>query len=582
MNCTPFYLVLFFVIFSLTLSLSKAQNEERVYIEKLLSVNNNNNNAQSSSSPIFAPDHWVMNEKPISHYTEVKLTFALKHRNVELMEQLLDAVSDPFSDSYGKHLSMQDIGDHFAPPAESPQYITQWIRKFDPNAKIQVSRNREFLSAITTAGKAQKLLHCEFHEFQHKYYDTARVSRCSSMYTLPKSVAQLVDFVGGVIHFPRIDPIKIDRKYAQQGSDGAQAGLAVDPHLIRKLYKTQDVTATHHQGKQGVAQFLNQYYSQGDLEEFFDLFSRDLRHHKPVVVGPNDGSPGTEASLDIEYVMAVGRNVTSYFWSVEDAKSNQEPFLDWILQVHNYTNPPQVFSVSYGDEEKSLTDAYVHRVSQEFQKAGLRGISILFASGDSGVGGHSFGCSEFVPDFPASSPHVTAVGGTKLGILETGPEKVNSLSGGGFSNFFARPSYQSDAVDHYFDTAEGLPPKSKYNHTSRGYPDVSALSSGFVVVIDRIPMPGVAGTSCASPTFAGVVSLLNDIRLNAGKSPLGFLNPFIYKMAPKYPHAFTDITEGSNPGCGTDGFPAAKGWDPSSGWGSPNYEVLSKIVKSLK
>jgi len=69
-----------------------------------------------------------------------------------------------------------------------------------------------------------------------------------------------------------------------------------------------------------------------------------------------------------------------------------------------------------------------------------------------------------------------------------------------------------------------------------------------------IPIPGVAGTSCAAPVFSGVVALLNDVRLQNGKKPLGYLNPLLYHIAKNYPTGFTDITKGSNPGCGTTGF----------------------------
>lgn len=71
----------------------------------------------------------------------------------------------------------------------------------------------------------------------------------------------------------------------------------------------------------------------------------------------------------------------------------------------------------------------------------------------------------------------------------------------------------------------------------------------------------IGGTSAASPTFTGIVSLLNDARIAAGKPPLGFLNPLIYSKGTK---AFNDITIGSNPGCGTEGFKCGVGWDAGS------------------
>ena len=71
----------------------------------------------------------------------------------------------------------------------------------------------------------------------------------------------------------------------------------------------------------------------------------------------------------------------------------------------------------------------------------------------------------------------------------------------------------------------------------------------------------MGGTSASAPLFAGIVTLLNEERLSAGKKTIGFLNPTIYK----HPEMFNDITVGANPGCGTKGFPASKGWDPVTG-----------------
>ena len=99
-----------------------------------------------------------------------------------------------------------------------------------------------------------------------------------------------------------------------------------------------------------------------------------------------------------------------------------------------------------------------------------------------------------------------------------------------------------------------------FNTTGRAYPDVSTQGSRFQVNVNGV-IRSLNGTSASSPTFASMVALLNDKRLSAGLPPLGFLNPLLYSNASS---AFNDITLGSNPGCGTEGFPAARGWDPVS------------------
>ena len=76
-------------------------------------------------------------------------------------------------------------------------------------------------------------------------------------------------------------------------------------------------------------------------------------------------------------------------------------------------------------------------------------------------------------------------------------------------------------------------------------------------------------------TFASVISLLNDALLAAGRSPLGFLNPWLYSEGYK---GLNDIVGGNNPGCGTSGFEAVKGWDPVTGLGTPNFGLLKDLV----
>jgi tripeptidyl-peptidase-1 len=128
-----------------------------------------------------------------------------------------------------------------------------------------------------------------------------------------------------------------------------------------------------------------------------------------------------------------------------------------------------------------------------------------------------------------------------------------------------------------------LPDAALYNKTGRAFPDIAAMSVFFTVVADGIPFFSVSGTSCACPVAAGIVSLLNEQRVVGGQGngqPLGFLNPMLYQWgySSGQDSPFSDVTQGNNPGCGTDGFFATEGWDPVTGWGSPNYAHMAKLV----
>ena len=117
-----------------------------------------------------------------------------------------------------------------------------------------------------------------------------------------------------------------------------------------------------------------------------------------------------------------------------------------------------------------------------------------------------------------------------------------------------------------------------YNDTgkARGFPDVAAIGLNVATVFNGSAY-GIGGTSASAPIFASIVTLLNEARLAAGKGPIGFLNPTLYKN----PSAFNDITIGNNPGCGTGGFNATPGWDPVTGLGSPNFEKLKTVFLAL-
>jgi len=361
--------------------------------------------------------------------------------------------------------------------------------------------------------------------------------------------------------------------------------LVIDPSALRELYATGSTQGTAKNNSQSVIQFLGQYADNADLKEFYYLFASELSVDAVSYRGPDTGLSGVEASLDIQYVTAMGAKVPTLFWSNPN-EGNMEPFLNWLADLANTTSPPLVISVSYGDDEASATAKYLDRLNAEFMKAGVRGITIMFASGDSGVGEKAAGvagaCSRFGPDIPAALPSVTAVGGTELAEIIVGAEVCAGLSGGGFSEHFQRQPWQGDAVAAYLAKHNAsLPAPTYYNANGRAYPDVAAMAMNFVVVVNLIPTPGVAGTSAASPTYAGVIALLNDARLNAGKKPLGPLNQLLYHWGKTEPGVFHDITSGSNPGCGTDGFHAKAGWDPATGWGSPNFPNMLKAALAL-
>lgn len=249
--------------------------------------------------------------------------------------------------------------------------------------------------------------------------------------------------------------------------------------------------------------------------------------------------------------------------------------------LNSASNPPSTVSTSYGGEEPYFSGSYMDRVCNDFMKAGARGISVFFSSGDHGVGGNGVNnCNDgYIPLWPASCPWSTAVGGTQFNNSQEVVASYPSISGspgGGFSSHFSTPSYQQSDVTAY-EKFDGDRANGYFNKNGRGYPDISLVSINYQVITNGKTL-SVLGTSASSPSWAALVSVLNDYRKQQGKPNLGFINPLLYSAKGK--SALRDVTQGSNPGCGLRGFSATDGWDPASGLGSLDFAKMRSVVSS--
>jgi len=286
------------------------------------------------------------------------------------------------------------------------------------------------------------------------------------------------------------------------------------------------------------------------------------------VIGPNSGGYYGEASLDTQYIFSTGKGIPTFFIAREGFD-----LLAWSFIVMNMTTPPSVLSISWGNGESGFDTNHMEAASREFAKMGAIGISIFAASGDEGTGKQGFwSCKKFDPTWPASSPWVTAVGGT---YLSSGTEIGWGSSGGGYSSVFGRPSYQDAAAASYAKSGATFPNANLYNSSGRLTPDVSALSTNYRTL--ALGAYGcISGTSASTPVFAGLVATINAELGKNGKAPVGFINPTLYA---KRQNIGFDVTEGNNKadGCST-GFNAAPGYDCVTGLGTPTYDALKSLL----
>ena len=288
-------------------------------------------------------------------------------------------------------------------------------------------------------------------------------------------------------------------------------------------------------------------YSVKDLKAYFAEIGVPLPNVSSVSVDHGKNQTGSDADgevmLDIEVAGAIApaAKIVVYF-----CPNTDQGFIDGIsAAIHDSVNKPSVISISWGGPESSWTHAAMTSMDKLFQEAGTLGITVLVAAGDNGS---SDGLTGNHVDFPASSPNVLACGGTKL--VANGNTIVSEVvwnedasgegaGGGGYSAFFAEPSYQSPRRGHW-----------------RGVPDVAGDSdpeSGYFVRVDGQDTT-IGGTSAVAPLYAGLVARLNQIR---GKS-CGALNSVLYAN----PHVCRDITSGNN-----GSFHATAGYDVCTGLG---------------
>ncbi|EMD37154.1 hypothetical protein CERSUDRAFT_84189 [Gelatoporia subvermispora B] len=398
---------------------------------------------------------------------------------------------------------------------------------------------------------------------------------------------------------------------------------------LRALYEFDYVPLATKKNSLGIVEYTPQVYVPSDLDMFFKNFSESQIGERPTMVSIDGGFLQTnqtgfdfngESNLDLEYAMGlVGKEqkVTLYqtgddlegasFNNLLDAldstfctfEGGDDPTQDGVYPdpEGGFQGPNQcggaplslIISTSYGYNEADLTPFYMQRQCSEYAKLGLMGVTVLYSSGDDGVAGNGEVCLEpdgeqtlsgqiFNPSFPGGCPFVTSVGATQVspGKKVTDPESACEqviFSGGGFSNVFAIPEYQKSAVESYLTKFPPPYPSDIWNSTgkSRAFPDIAANGANYVITVQGEFLL-VFGTSCASPVSAAILSGVNDARLALGKSPIGFINPTIYSTA--FHGAFNDITNGTNPGCGTVGFSARPGWDPVTGLGTPNFPQL--------
>lgn len=534
--------------------------------------------AEEVSSPPSVPRTtatdlgWRVDEAvdPEIHTSEHELHFWLRPSDPGALDEAVRAVSMPSSLRYRQYLTSQEISPLVAPPEGTVARLEDWLKRSRVSYHLRMSKHGDFAFVRAPVHDWEKI----FGSFGAYYHAEApgrqviRLKRAqdtvieSYEHTSRVSGVDDVRAIFGLTDFYPVVRSSTDR----DGPCSQFKGSQVDPNVIHQQYNVSSTSNRRAVGKhsQGIAAFEDAEFVPSDVARFESDYK--LYPVNVSVRGPNNGGFFGEASLDTQYIHSTSNGVETWF-------INQRAFdmLKWSWFVLNMTEPPKVLSVSWGNGESGFDVAHQHAASAEFAKMGLSGISILTASGDDGTGKQGFWrCKAFDPTWPASSPYVTAVGGT---YLDTDHEVGWGFSGGGFSAVFSRPQWQDSAVAAY-KSSTTLPPATLFNASGRATPDVSALATNYRT-LGNGAYGCISGTSAATPVFAGMLSAINDRLISDGKAPVGFINPAIYSAG----SVGTDVTEGNNKQSGCPaGFGAATGYDAITGLGTPDFERLATLL----
>ena len=306
-------------------------------------------------------------------------------------------------------------------------------------------------------------------------------------------------------------------------------------------------------------------FRRSHLRRYFEKLRKPMPTLRAVSIDGVRNRPGLrhgadgEVMLDIEVIGAIapGAEQLVYF-----APGSDRGFFDAVTTALFDPRGPSILSISWGQAEAEWTEQGRHALDQAFRAAALLGITVCAASGDNGYTDGITGRVAHV-DYPASSPHVLACGGTRLSVTNGGIEEVvwndhdGNSTGGGVSALYEVPSWQ---------TGSRVPPSvNEGAHAGRGVPDVAGNADPHTgwLVGDGVSNHPFGGTSAVAPLWAALVAQLNQ-HLDARA---GFLNPLLYELDRS---VFNDVPRGGN-----GAYRARRdAWDACTGHGTPRGRAL--------
>jgi kumamolisin len=514
----------------------------------------------------------AMSSRMIAHtaaQTTIPLAVALHLRNEASLDDLLKRLYDPKDSLYGRFLSTSDFVDRYSPTSAEYTSVVQYLRSMGLSV-TGLHANRLIVDAVGTAATVERAFGVNMYNFRTAdgrefYAPTSEPQVASSIAGKITAIAGLDSSPHWATHGAPLSPEVASAIQPWQVGHGP--GGALTPSDIAKAYSltgltVKGTTTTLNGAGQTIAVFELDGYHPTDITKYCSYYGLRSTPLQAVLVDGYSGNAGSnsgEVTLDIELAIAMAQGASKVL--VYEAPNTTTGVIDEYNKIA-VDNVAKQVSSSWGLPESSVGSGALNAESNIFKQMAAQGQSMFAASGDSGAYDNR---SSLSVDDPGAQPYVTCVGGTQLFLNSDGSYKrettwdhgtiQSGAGGGGVSAVWAKPSWQNG-----FGVSK----------TMRNVPDVSLNADPFTgySIYWNNGWYIYGGTSCAAPLWAGFTALLNQQRAALGKTAIGFFNPAIYGLCATsaYSTDFHDIADGST----NLYFPAVKGYDDATGWGTFN------------
>ena len=477
----------------------------------------------------------------------MRIDVVLPLRDQAGLDSFLQALYDPSSPLYRRFLTVREFTQRFGP---SQKEYDSFVHFAETNGFTVVGGSRDAMDGQLKGSveAVETAFHVTMGVYQHP-------TENRTFYAPDREPT--IDLPFQLWHISGLDNYSIPRPALVRSLVQSKATTGSCPE---QSFCGSDMRAAYYGGTAltGSGQNIGLLeYAGFDIADVNTYYKNAGQTRTAAVTGiSTDGTPlsclypvcdDTEQTIDITQALGMAPGVTTVYMYVGSSDTA-------LLGAMSSDTPlPSQLSASWiwSPSDPSTDDPY-------FIKMAAQGQNYFQASGDDGKfnGGY--------PTWPCDSAYVTSVGGTDLETSGAGgpwmSETAWSDGGGGYwaPDDILIPSWQKA-------TAKGC---SECSQTYRNAPDVSANANfTFYVCADQSACSAnlYGGTSFAAPMWAGYLALYNQKEAAAGHKSVGFINPAIYKvgLSSAYDKDFHDIISGSN------GYPATKGYDLATGWGSP-------------